>query len=221
LLKNILSPHVTDHPNSKIVFLSGWGQRSNILNLNDKFNGVEYLDYLPFSSIELTFSQLQLQNPDITIGWSLGGQIAINAILNNVITPKLLILLATPFQFLSDNYYKIGVDPKIYNNFCDNLSKDPEKLLKRFHLMMLQGDKRFLEFKSKYFYHNNFNNLRYWLDYLVDFSAAKYDFSNFCKTELIYGKNDKIVNYKQGQLFHKYIANSNFNVVDNYSHILF
>lgn len=215
MLVNILSKY--DNP--KISFLSGWGQKSNnILNLPYQ---IDNIDYSSFDSIDKFFQKLKLQNQQILIGWSLGGQIAINAILHNIINPKLLILLATPFQFLSHNSYKIGVDGKIYDNFCDNLAKNPEKLLKKFHLMMLQGDKRFPELKNKYIYSKNFDNLQYWLDYLADFSAFNLNFDNFCPTELIYDKNDKIVNYQQGQLFYHKIKNSNLHILEQYSHLPF
>jgi len=215
LLANILSKY--DNPD--ISFLSGWGQKSdNILNLPYQINNI---DYSSFDSIDKFFQKLKLQNTQILIGWSLGGQIAINAITQNIINPKLLILLATPFQFLSHDSYKIGVGDKIYNNFCDNLAKNPEKLLKKFHLMMLQGDKRFAELKNKYIYSKNFDNLQYWLDYLVNFSAFDINFDNFCLTELIYGKNDKIVNYQQGQLLYSKIKNSNLHILEKYAHFPF
>jgi hypothetical protein len=101
------------------------------------------------------------------------------------------------------------------------LSKDPKKLLKKFHLMMSQGDKRFSSLKKKIFHNNNFNNLQYWLDYLVNFSAFDLDFSDFCQTKLIYGKNDQIVNSNQGLLFYQHMPNSDLKIIDDYSHILF
>lgn len=215
MLENIL----LKYDNPKINFLSGWGQKSdNILNFPYQIDNIDYLSY---NSIDKFFHKLKLQNPQIIIGWSLGGQIAINAILQNIINPKLLILLSTSFQFLSQNSYKIGVDGKIYDNFCDNLSNNPEKLLKKFHLMMLQGDKRFPELKNQYIYSKNFDNLQYWLDYLVNFSAFDLNFDNFCPTELIYGKNDQIVNYKQAHLFHEKIKNSNLSILEKYSHLPF
>ena len=217
----ILSSYIEKNSNPKITFLSGWGQRSDIINLDKFSKKVEYLDYLFHTSVDPVFDDLKSQNPDIIIGWSLGGIIAINSIVKQITKPKLLILLATPFQFLSQDSYKIGVGPEIYQSFNNHLSKNPEKLLRKFHLMMLQDDKRFLELKNKFTYSQNFDNLQYWLDYLINFSALNLNFNNFCQTELIYGENDKIVNLEQGKLFNQKILNSQFNLVKKSSNIPF
>ena len=222
MLQTIITNYAKKNHNFKIMIFSGWGQKSDVINISSvSSNNIEYIDYLSFPSIGLVADIVKDKNPDIIIGWSLGGQIAINCILKELITTKLLILLGVPFQFLSQNSYQIGINNKIYQAFCNDLFKNPKNLLKKFHLMMIQGDKRFSDLKNKTFYSQNFNNLQYWLDYLVSFSGFDINFNNLCQTELIYGKNDNIVNYRQGKLFHKYIPNSNLSIIDNYSHILF
>lgn len=221
-LEDILTSYLQKHDINKISALSGWAQNSDFLSFknSDISNKIHYFDY-SILNIKETFDQLQEFNPEIAIGWSLGGQIIIDAIIAGKIQPKFLILLATPFQFINAKSYDFGIDNNIYLSFSESLKLNPSKILRKFHLMMLQGDNRFNLLKNKFLYDDNFKNLQYWLDYLANFSGFEKNFDNFCQTELIYGKNDMIVNYNQANLFQKKISNSHIKIIENYSHIVF
>tara|TARA_B110000259_G_C14025365_1_gene404497 strand:- start:147 stop:842 length:696 start_codon:yes stop_codon:yes gene_type:complete len=205
--------------NNIITTLSGWGQKPDFISKKIpelKECKVKNLDYLSFSSKELFLNSINNQKSDILIGWSLGGQIAIKLVEKKIIEPQLLILLSTPCDFLSPIN---GINPIIYKSFKYLAKKNPIKLLRKFHLMMLQGDERFHELKRCVSYHDK--NLEYWLDELIKFSAKDVDFNDFCKTELIYGKNDEIVNFQQAVEIKDLINGSNLIILQNRSHFYY
>jgi pimeloyl-ACP methyl ester carboxylesterase len=205
--------------NNIITTLSGWGQKPDFISKKIpelKECKVKNLDYLSFPSQELFLNSINNQKSDILIGWSLGGQIAIKLVEKKIIEPQLLILLSTPCDFLSPIN---GINPTIYQSFKDVAKKNPKKLLRKFHLMMLQGDTRFHELKRCVSYYDK--NLEYWLDELIKFSAKDMDFTDFCKTELIYGKNDEIVNCQQAVEIKNLISGSNLIILPDRSHFYY
>ena len=112
---------------STILCLSGWGQKSESLQAIFNDFGKNYqiinFDYNQFSSIESLFTELSNLDiqPEIIIGWSLGGQLAIRSILAKIFKPKLLILLATPFQFVAcPRVQTIGTSEKLSTNIFKN-----------------------------------------------------------------------------------------------------
>jgi pimeloyl-ACP methyl ester carboxylesterase len=205
--------------NNIITTLSGWGQKPDFISKKIpelKESKVKNLDYLSFPSKELFLNSINNQKSDILIGWSLGGQIAIELVEKKIIEPQLLILLSTPCDFLSPIN---GINPIIYQSFKDLAKKNPKKLLRKFHLMMLQGDVRFHELRRFVSYYDK--NLEYWLDELIKFSAKDMYFTDFCKTELIYGQNDGIVNFQQAVEMKDLINGSNLTILPDRSHFYY
>ena len=124
-----------------ILCLSGWGQNYKSLeasffeNILEKFN-ISSLNYsLSEGFLKFKDSYKFPPNPEVIIGWSLGGQIALRLIQQKIFTPKLLVLIAPPFQMVKDARIQAGMSIKTYNEFFDNLSKAPDATLKKFSIL--------------------------------------------------------------------------------------
>jgi esterase/lipase len=104
----------------KILCLSGWGQKFDSLEqvFSESFF-VSSFDYSRLNGVEEFFTEIESQklNPDIVIGWSLGGQLAIRLIERKILQPKLLILLAPPFQMVKDSRIQAGMAKATFEEF--------------------------------------------------------------------------------------------------------
>jgi len=197
----------------KITCLSGWGQKTDSLEFifNDQCFGpifVESLDYAQFNKAEEFFDSIKINSPEILIGWSLGGQLAIRLIEKQILKPKLLILIAPPFQLVKDARIQAGMAPATFKKFRDDFANAPGKALKQFAILTAMNDRnaadiaRDLDVNDK-----NFIQLVYWLDELSRFSCFDVDFSNMPRTVYFHGAGDMIVAAAQAQYFRSRIKN--------------
>ncbi len=193
----------------EVVCLSGWGQ---------KFDSLEYIfDHHHFSDFKVSsynyflnhcvddffceFSKTY-KNIDCIIGWSLGGQLASRLIAKKIIKPKLLILIAPPFQFVKNSKIKAAMPKNSYQDFLNNFKAAPNKTIKKFSILTIIND-----INSKNIIQNlaleNSNNksLIYWLQELGRFSCFDIDFDNFPSTLYFHGIGDMIVHNSQKDYF--------------------
>lgn len=172
----------------RTIAFSGWGQpptapRSVIFDASP-------IDYMRYSSIEALFSSLPVMECDTLIGWSLGGQLAIRAVANGIIQPKRLLLISTPFHFSHP-------DADI---FYQAVETQPELALKRFRLMIAEGDSnqkaviRELGIATP-----PPPTLTYWLKELYNFNCNTIDYTSFPPTLIIHGEQDHIVPVAQAE----------------------
>ncbi|MFM6972354.1 MAG: alpha/beta hydrolase, partial [Alphaproteobacteria bacterium] len=84
---------------SSIFCLSGWGQKfdsiesfiSPEISKSNQLISLDYSNYLGYNDFK---NNLNIpNNPDVIIGWSLGGQIALRLCAENFVKPKKLILI--------------------------------------------------------------------------------------------------------------------------------
>ena len=201
----------------KILCISGWGQKFDSLEFifNDQtFDPffVSSLDYSGFGEVgeffEFVRSELQNSQPEIVVGWSLGGQLALRLIEKKILTPKLLILIAPPFQLVKDARIQAGMAPATFKKFRDDFANAPDKTLKQFAILTAMNDRnasdiaRNLDVNDK-----NFAQLVYWLDELARFSCFDIDFSGMPQTLYFHGAGDMIVHVSQAQYFKERIEN--------------
>src|SRR5690349_8984668 len=116
---------------SNVFTISGWGQAHDSL-ASIAPDSATHLDYSNFTNIGAFFDSIKGQAPDILVGWSLGGQIALRAISDGIIKPKKLVLLATPYQFVASKDVKCAMDRDTFNLFHTGFENDPVKAIKRF-----------------------------------------------------------------------------------------
>lgn len=140
--------------------------------------------------------------PEIIIGWSLGGQLAVRLIEHNILKPKLLILIAPPFQLVKDSRIQAGMALATFKKFRDDFANAPDQTLKQFSILTAMNDRnasdiaRSLDVNDK-----NFSQLVYWLDELARFSCFDIDFSNMPRVLYFHGAGDMIVPAIQAQYF--------------------
>lgn len=192
----------------KILCLSGWGQKFDSLEFifNDQTLGpifVESVDYSKFGAVEEFFDFVaQNFSPEILVGWSLGGQLAIRLIEKQILKPKLLILIAPPFQLVKDSRIQAGMAPVTFKKFRDDFANAPDKTLKQFSILTAMNDRNASDIARNLDVNDeNFAQLVYWLDELARFSCFDVDFSNMPRTLYLHGAGDMIVPTLQSQYF--------------------
>ena len=208
-----------------ILCLSGWGQNYKSLeasffeNILEKFN-ISSLNYsLSEGFLKFKDSYKFPPNPEVIIGWSLGGQIALRLIQQKIFTPKLLVLIAPPFQMVKDARIQAGMSIKTYNEFFDNLSKAPDATLKKFSILSIMNDKNKSQIiKNLEISDENHQKLIIWLQELKDFSCFDFDFTNMPPTLFYIGAGDMVVHNSQSKYFADRIDDFELHIFDNCGH---
>ena len=158
-------------------------------------------------------------NPEVIIGWSLGGQIALRLIQQKIFTPKLLVLIAPPFQMVKDARIQAGMSIKTYNEFFDNLSKAPDATLKKFSILSIMNDKNKSQIiKNLEISDENHQKLIIWLQELKDFSCFDFDFTNMPPTLFYIGAGDMVVHNSQSKYFADRINDFELHIFENCGH---
>lgn len=210
----------------KILCLSGWAQKHDSLKdiFQDFDNEAEviHFSYFSFHSIEDIAQKIKTLhgiNFSIICGWSLGGQIAARLLCANLIKTKLLILLASPFQFVKSEKINVAMPVKSFLEFKNNFENSPNQTLKRFSILSLINDKSGNYMKGNLDINDqNHHHLSFWLNELGKFSCHDLDFSNFPKTIIFQGQGDMVVNFRQANFFIENIENCQKIMLQNCGH---
>ncbi len=210
----------------EILCLSGWGQKSDSLEKifsDSSFDSFSFssFEYSALSSVEDFFSTIQSKNinPDILVGWSLGGQLAIRLIEKKILQPKLLIMLAPPFQMVKNHKIQAAMARSTFDEFYKNFSQAPDKTLKQFAILTVMNDKNASEIaKTLDISDKNFEQLKFWLEELERFSCFDINFSNMPRTLFFQGAGDMIVHESQAKYFQERIRNFRLEIFKNCGH---
>ncbi len=206
----------------KVFFLSGWGQKFDSLeSIFDPIFFAQSFDYSKFDSVEKFFTAIEEQklNPEILVGWSLGGQLAIRLIEKNILKPKLLILLAPPFQMVKDVRIQAGMAKTTFDDFYKNFSAAPTQTLKQFSILTAMNDRNASEIaRTLDVNEENFEQLKFWLKELERFSCFDIDFSKMPRTLYFHGAGDMIVHASQAEYFKQRIKNLRLEIFKNCGH---
>lgn len=207
---------------SNILCLSGWGQKFDSLESSfDPIFFAKSLDYSKFNDVEIFFDFVESQklNPEILVGWSLGGQLAIRLIERKILNPKLLILLAPPFQMVKDSRIQAAMAKKTFDEFYKNFAEAPTKTLKQFSILTAMNDRHAAEIaRGLDVNDHNFEQLKFWLKELERFSCFDVDFSNMPRTLFFQGAGDMIVHSSQAEYFAQRIKNLRLEIFKNCGH---
>ena len=206
----------------KILCLSGWGQKFDSLEqvFSESFF-VSSFDYSLLNGVEEFFAEIESQklNPDILIGWSLGGQLAIRLIERKILQPKLLILLAPPFQMVKDSRIQAGMAKATFEEFYQNFSAAPTQTLKQFAILTAMNDLNAREIAHTLdVSEKNFEQMKFWLKELERFSCFNLDFTNMPRTLYFHGAGDMIVHSSQAEYFRERIKNLRLEIFKNCGH---
>ena len=184
----------------KITVISGFGQEPKALQnvfTNKDTIGLNYLETKNFE--DLLTRDLKPYDNEVVIGWSLGGQVAVRLIEKQILKPKLLILIATPFQFVQDK--------ETFKQFEYVLDENPEQAMAYLANLSTYNDNNPEDVLKNMASIENTDNLYSWLKEL-EFSCFDVDFKDFPKTIYIWGEGDAVVNnHQRYTLQYKYFAN--------------
>ncbi len=206
-----------------VVTLTGWGQTYDSLKVvvpdnATKVTHIKYIDHSDFESLARSLEKKPIKC-DVLIGWSLGGQISARLVEKKLIEPSLLILLAPPFQFISNKDVPYGMQSFAFMAFKNAFSLLPAATLKRFAVMMVHNDSHLRDIMHHLSIDSdNVKNWISWLEEIEKFSCKNINFSKFPKTVVIHGNNDEIVNIKQSKFFIDAIRNSKLITFKNTGH---
>jgi pimeloyl-[acyl-carrier protein] methyl ester esterase len=211
-----------DQNSFSALCLSGWGQKFD--SLESSFSESFFVSSLPhsqFSSLEnfFDFTSKQQFQPDVIIGWSLGGQLAIRLIEQEILKPKLLILIAPPFQMIKDSRIQAGMSEKTFSEFYKNFISAPNQTLKQFAILSAMNDKNSREIaRNLDISDQNFSQLKFWLEELRRFSCFEVTFTNMPRTVFLQGAGDMIVHASQAEYFKERIKNFRLEIFNNCGH---
>lgn len=206
---------------SLTLTLAGWTQRHDALA--PIAPGALHLEYYPSRSLEEVFALLKPYAKDIryAIGWSLGGWLLMRAIMEGIIRPEHLVLIAPPLQFVSSPDFPYGMDTTTYELFYDNYRRDPERTAARFAHLIAKGDshhKRIITELNLPAHTVDMEVWHPWLDILAEQQHNHLEFVDFPPTLLIHGEHDTIVPVAQGKELALRIPEAELHILPDASH---
>ena len=228
-----------------IIFLHGWGQSAQIWHQQTQHFSPLTRSYAinlpghggsPDIATEAWLSHLQHEiqhhidthkQPAILVGWSLGGQIAIQ------LQQKLegltgLVLVSTTPRFRQHHDWKHGCSDEIWQGFQQAASEQNPKLMQRFFHMMLHGDKlsrKDMQTIAKQAINKSFPPTTQALQTGLHFLSA-FDFRHHLKamalpTLVVHGQQDVIVPIEAGQYLAQHIPHAKLHIFEDCGHAPF
>jgi len=195
-----------------ILTISGWGQPHDALSVIAP--DAMHVDFARHHSAHAAMADIaaHMSEPDIVVGWSLGGQLAVRAIAAGMLKPKKLVLIASPFQFVKRPELPIGMPPYLFEKFRDNYSKNPERTLAKAWELIAMDDTHADRVRSHIAQQDKQAVLSKdwlrWLDLLEAFSCEDLHFADFPPTTLIHGDSDLVVYPEQSLRFSQSIPHA-------------
>ncbi len=123
----------------RVIGLSGWLQPAE--SLKGLTLEMEMFDYSAYPNIAEASVALAALQPDIVIGWSLGGVVTVQALAQPNYRPTKLILLGAAYQFIASAAVPEACKPAEAQALRDQYSADPQAFAKRLQLMLMYGAK--------------------------------------------------------------------------------
>lgn len=132
---------------NKILLITGWGvgiEPLQSLKLHLEQKGYETQLINIFNVLDNSFqTQLNFLNDiDIVIGWSLGGQLAtilVEHFYQSTGKAKTLITLASNPCFVANDSWHTAMPSQVFKRFKQSFTQDPQATLKRFCYLITQG----------------------------------------------------------------------------------
>jgi pimeloyl-[acyl-carrier protein] methyl ester esterase len=135
--------------------------------------------------------------------------------------PKQLTLIAAPYQFVSDERFKSGMDPLTFQLFRESYAKDPARTKQRFHALVAKGDEAPKTILSQLEHHADVDNTGRWLPWLDNLHAVSLrdiNLSAVPQTLIIQGAADAVVPQAQGEALLSALPKAKLELWDNTGH---
>lgn len=181
------------------LLLSGWMQPIDALAHLEA--GATLFDYSEYGNADAAIAHMASINPSRVIGWSMGGQLALRAMMAGAIAPKHLTFIAAPIQFVSDAEVK-GMDPFTFRQFRDNYASDPARTKTRLHGLVATGDRDMKRVMGSLSHHPKVEDVDHWLPWLDDLGAQRLTATVLASappTLIIHGMSDVVVPFTQSE----------------------
>jgi pimeloyl-[acyl-carrier protein] methyl ester esterase len=206
----------------QVLALSGWAQYAASLGnvLPDDAHRVDYGDC---TTVEAVFKRLSLTpEPDVAVGWSLGGQLLVRAVAAQAIRPKHLVLLGAPYQLVANAHFRGGRPKMATKALRMAFTLNADALLQKFQADFLaEGDCHAEHIKNAaphFLAPAACNEWLFWLDQLIEFSCKGLDFSAFPRTDIIHGKQDAVIPFANAERFAECIPHAVLHALPDCGH---
>ena len=206
----------------KSMTLSGWGQPHDALAaLAPQATHVDYARHADTPSALAHIAE-EGKHHEAVIGWSLGGQLAVRAIAAGLMRPRLLVLIAAPYQFVQTPELPLGMKRDLYDKFRANYARSAQRTLDKAWELICKGDTRQEQLRTHMAAHDKeaviAKDWLRWLDELENFSCEGLYLADFPPTLLIHGKGDAVVGHEQMERFAATIPHSRSLTLEDCGH---
>ncbi len=196
---------------------SGWGQPTDGLHgLFPEARHIAYSEHTP----ETWRDALPPETPDLILGWSLGGQMAVRAVLEMGVLPRALVLLGAPWRFVAAPEWPHGMGRATYELFRQNYATQPERTARRFAHLIAQGDAHAIRIANEQEAHFPVmaDKTRWlpWLDALGAWAPEAVD--ALPPTLIVHGMRDGIVSAVQATQWEKNVMQSELHLWEECGH---
>ncbi len=172
-----------------IVGISGWLQPADALN--GIMPGIKPFRYDHLDKRQCMQGLAEL-NPEVVIAWSLGGVLAVQALMHPQYRPRKLILIAAPFQFLASQDFPDGMLLEDYEAFRRDYIDNPKSAARRLQLLSNYG---LAEDTPLCPLADNAEETKLWLPWLEHLAATNFSRSKYAhqpEVLLVQGGKDAI-----------------------------
>lgn len=180
---------------TKMLTFTGWGQPADALRplVGNDAEFFDYHRYPGFAALAEALRDKPLE-ADVVFGWSLGGQVAMRLIDAGLLKTKLLVLLATSYQFVANDNVPDATPKDMFETYRTGYANFPDMTMQTFQTLLLRGDSKGAYQKQVLDTQKNDADGYWleWLDELGDFSCLQIDGARQPKTLIIQGKNDVV-----------------------------
>lgn len=204
----------------RVMTFTGWGQKVDALaSIVPEGATASHIHYQHFEGYKELLPFLKGKHCDVAIGWSLGGQIVLRAVSEGIIFPQLVVLLATPFEFLVGPTNPFGMDITSFNNFERDFYTLPVKTQRKFSLLMNKYDTKASSLNKEILASlPSPEGWLIWLRELKYFSCAELNLSLLPKTLIIHGARDAVVSVEQAYMLQRHIRGSSIAMLEDAGH---
>lgn len=203
----------------KTLTLSGWGQPADALDPIAR--DAICFDYSDYPDTARALEALRALNPDHVIGWSLGGQLALHAIVAGALNPKKLTLIAPAFQFVKGGTVDDGMDRFTFDTFRSNYATDPERTATRFHSLIAKGDSKMRNVMQGLRNHSQIAQAARWLPWLDALDrepVSRLSLAMVPPTTIIHGTQDAIVPVAQAHMLAQTLPKARVEIWEGVAH---
>ncbi len=208
----------------RILTLSGWGQPYDALA--EAFPDATHLKYSHLPSMQQALELIADTNTgkgyDAIVGWSLGGRLAVQAILAGIVKPQKIALIASAFQFSRSTDLPLGIPRDQYEKFRGNYQRNALRTLDKGWELIIKGDKHADRIRARFSETAKQDMLKYdwlrWLDELNGLTLHGRSLENMPPTLLLHGVQDVVVAPDQSQHYKKLLPQSQLVMLDDCGH---